>query len=546
MRSALARSFALSMGLACAATMARPVWATTPELRSSAPNGQSKLIKVPAAQSITARDIGAAAEVSFVNIGTTGAETGADGLETTLRFDGPLDGQAAEKIASLLPRWIAYATPGYDSLLIRTRRKAAFGVTRNDEGFVLRISWAADPGDVARDNLQRLRLLTMTGETTRARAILNDLRRLKTDANTLDRAEAELLVAERDRRAALRKYEELESANPGDLGLRRSASSLRRDLSDYVETEVLRQSVEDGDVQTRVALRGRADIGPASSMSAEISTVHLDDDIALRSDGTIIAYDGAKTKLRASYDVDSGGGVAWSAILYAGAPGMGAGGEIGWRRASHELVLRASYNEPFFSFVESIVNDGVRHQVEASLLLRGARHWSAGATAAYNRYDLNNVDSAATTLAIDGFARYETPLDDRVTLIFSYALDAEYVGSVAVRTDALSAAFQPLPLSDREVHSLGVGLYAEWERGFSADAIVGYSYDRYAEGGAFARANLNYDVSDRWRAFANASYAQVNSRGTGGGAVTAGGVGLTYRFGGPGAVFRDANAGAGS
>jgi hypothetical protein len=75
--------------------------------------------------------------------------------------------------------------------------------------------------------------------------------------------------------------------------------------------------------------------------------------------------------------------------------------------------------------------------------------------------------------------------------------------------------------------------------------MAGYAYDRYAEGGAFARASLTYDVTDHWRAFANAAYTQVNARGTGGGAVTAGALGLTYLFGGPGQVLKSASQGYG-
>lgn len=547
MRTAIARLMVLSAGLACVAASPWPVYASTPELRASAGSGQPKLVRVKAPQTANVSETGAAAEITFENIGVTGAETGAGDLEVTLRFDGPLDAAMAEGATAKLPRWIAFATPGYDSLLIRTRKKAAFGVTQTATGFVLRISWAADPASAGRDNLQRLRLLTMTGETARARALIGDLRKLPAEGDQLDRAEAELLVAERDRRAALRLFDRLSSASPGDLGLRRSAAALRRDLSDRIEAEVSSQSVEDGDTQTRFTLRGRADAGPSSTLEASVETVQLTDDAVLRSDGAIVSVDTSKARLRAAYDVEAGGGVIWSAIVHAGAPGVGIGGEIAWRRGTRDIALRAAFNEPYFGFVESIANDGVRDVVEAGVTLRGSRQWSAGANLSYNRYGLDGIDSAATSVALDGFVRYETGIADRTTLIFAYVLDAEYVGDVAIRTDAFGAAFAPLPLSDREVHSLGIGLYSEWDGGLSLDAMAGYAYDRYAEGGLYARASLTYDVSDAWRMFANASYAEVNARSTGGGgAVTSGGAGIAYRFGGPGVVFGRARGEPGS
>jgi hypothetical protein len=546
MRTALARFVLVSIGLAGVSASQWQAFASTPELRTSSAAGQPKLVRVKAPQTASVSETGAAAEITFENIGVSGAETGAGDLEVTLRFDGPLDAAMAESAAAKLPRWIAFATPGYDSLLIRTRKKAAFGVTKTATGFVLRISWAADPASAGQENFQRLRLLTMTGETTRARALIDDLRKLPAEDDRLDRAEAELLVAERDRRAALRMYEKLSSANASDLGLRRSVLALRRDLSDYAEAEISHQSVEDGDTQTRIVLRGRADTGPASAVQASIENVQLNDDAVLKSDGEIVAFDGSRARLRAAYDVEAGGGVIWSAIVHAGAPGLGVGGEVAWRRGKYDIALRSAYNEPFFGFVESIFNDGVRDSIEASIGLRGARHWSAGASAGVNRYGLKGVDAAATSVAVDGFVRYETEIADRATLIFAYMLDAEYVGDVAIRTDAFGAAFAPLPLSDREVHSLGLGLYKEWDGGVSLDAMTGYADDRYAEGGLFARANVTYDLSDAWRMFANASYAEVNARGTGGGAVTTAGAGVTYRFGGPGVLFRRARGDSGS
>jgi hypothetical protein len=532
--------------IAVLAAHSRPVAASTPHLKSSMGQGKAQLKPIVALQSIRARDAGAAAEIFFENIGLSGAETGADDLEVTLRFDGPLDGAQTEKLAVSLPRWIAYATPGYDSLLIRTKKKAAFAVTREGTGVVVRIAWAADPGSAARENMQRLRYLTMTGETAKARALISDLRRLSPDPARLDRAEAELRIAERDLRGGLALYDQLASANPDDIGLRRSVAELRSQLSDVIEANLSRQSVEDGDTQTRAMLRGRAEVGPNSALRAEIETVTLSDDTVLRSDGAIIAFDETKARLRASYDVESNRGVIWSSVLHGAAHGVGLGGEIVWRGANREFALRSAYQEPFFGFVESIANDGSRSYVEASLQLRGSRAWSAGATIGYNIYDLNGVDEAATSAALDVFARYETPELEGATLVFAYALDAEYVGSVALRTDAFDVAFTPLPISDREVHSLGLGLNAGWDNGLTLDAMAGYSYDRYAEGGFFARASIDYALNDAWRAYMNASYAEVNARGTGGGAVTSGSLGLTYRFGAPGAAFGVAKQGNGS
>jgi hypothetical protein len=502
------------------------------------------LVPVKAPQSATVRATGAAATIAFANVGLVRAEPSADELEVTLRFDGAFDAKLADQIAAALPGWIAFATPGYDSLLIRTAKKAAFSVQASATGFDLRIAWAADPDAVIRHNAQTLRTLTAKGETVRARAMLSEMRRTAAPRSQMDRAEAELLIAERDPRAALRLYERISAAEPEDTGLRRQIVSLRHDLSDWIEAGVTHQSVKDGDDQTRYALRGRMGLTANSSAEIEFETVALTDDAVQRTDGTIGPADVSPVRLRAGLETDEGAGFLWGATLHLGDAGLGAGASAEWRGARQDLVLRAAYREPYFGLVESIADAGVRDSVEAIWRLRRGQFWRAELGLRYARYGLDGVDDAATAFGVQAGAAYDVPLGEDAFLTFAYGLDAEYVDSVAVLTDAFGATFMPLALIDREVHSLSLGVTTALTDALTAEALAGYAYDRYAEGGLFARAELAYDVSPAWAVAATASYAEVNARGTGGGAVTAAGLALRYRTGGPGSLWRPSKEGA--
>jgi hypothetical protein len=533
-----------AMGLACWA--AATAHAETPRLKPSLATAGKELIPVKAPQTARTRATGAAATITFSNIGLDRAEPSNDDLEVILRFDGPFDPKLADQITNALPEWIAFATPGYDSLLIRTKKKAAFSVDASPAGFDLRFAWAADPDAALRHNAQTLRTLTASGETHRARAMLQDMRRTSAPPAQLDRAEAELQLAERNPRRALQIYEHLASQEPDDAGLRKSIDALEYDLSDWVEAGLLHQSVKDGDTQTRYGLRGLAAISSHSSAEIEIETVALSDDAVLRTDGSIGPVDANPVRLRAALETDEGSGFLWTAAIHVGEPGLGVAAAAEWRGARQDVTLRASYNEPFFGFVEAIAGAGARDAIEATWRLRGAQHWRTELGARYVRYGLDGVEDAATALGVQAFAAYDIPVTDETIVTLGYGLDAEYVDSIAIVTDAFGTLFAPLPLLDREVHSLSAGIVAPVTAHVAFNAVAGYAYDRYAEGGIFARAGFDIDLTPAWALAAAASYAEINSRGTGGGAVSSAGLTLRYRTGGPGTMFGKAKRGGGA
>jgi hypothetical protein len=216
-----------------------------------------------------------------------------------------------------------------------------------------------------------------------------------------------------------------------------------------------------------------------------------------------------------------------------------------WRGARQDFALRASYNEPYFGFVEAIASAGTRDTAEAAWRIRGAQHWRSELSARYARYSLDGIDGAATAFGVQASTIYDIPVTDETIVTLGYGLDAEYADKLASIADAFGALFAPLPLLDREVHSISAGIAAQLTPEVAFNTVAGYSYDRYAEGGVFARAELDIDITPVWELAAAASYAEVNSRGTGGGAVSSAGLTLRYRTGGPGTMFGKSKRGGG-
>jgi hypothetical protein len=483
----------------------------------------------PSPQRVSAAATQAAAQIAFEGVKLLVAEPGGDEREVTLRFAQPLDARAVETLPQALPDWIEFATPGYDSLLIRTRKKAAYSVEQTPGGFVLRLAWTADAEELRGRNVQQLRYLTAAGETERARAVLADLRKARYDAKILDRAEADLLIVERDPRAAMAVYDRLAAAEPGDENVLAARAALRRTLGPEVGAALQIQQIEDGDRQTIATLRGRTGITPRTTLTAELRLNDLSDGAVLRPDGAIVAVSAIRQRLEAGVEVDEGGGQVWTPLLFASGAGPGVGLRYELRGPHGETILRAAINEPYWGAVEAVAFDGARDSVEAALRWRSRGPWYADLGLRLSRYRLDADANVAQTAALEAGVRYEHKPGGGLTYIFSYALDAEYVLDLETRTTGLGALYNPLPLADREVHMLTAGLFADLSEAFAIEGAAGYAYDRFGEGGIFARAGLIYQPDPLWRMSANASYAEVTSRGSGsgGGALVAAGVEVT-------------------
>lgn len=495
-------------------------------------------------QSIGTQTDGNAAYLHISGLTLNGSVPGEQALETVLNFTGAVDPKLAEGLNKSLPDWIEFASSGYDTLLIRTKRKAVFSVQDKAGGVTIRIAWAPLGPEEPRVRLVRLRYLNEVGETRKARAILGELRGTELDPAELLKAEGDILARERDPRAAQKAFDAAIALRPSNEGYAEARENLRKRYADQAGATVSHQSVEGGDRQWRAQVSARAAISDQETLLAVVESVDLETDSVLNPDCTVTPFSGIRSRFDVRYQFDYGGGEIIEGAVFAAESVAGVGLSYRWLWPDETLELRAAWQEPTFDLVESIVHKGARDSLSVSYEGEHGKRWFFNAGLRLNHYSVEAESSVATTVSVQAGIRYREQIDRSFALTFAYAVDADYVQALTILDHDPTMDLALLPIVDREVHSVSAGVLAEFERQWTLDAEAGYAIDRFAEGGVFGRARLAYLLMPTLEIAADASYTAVSSRGnaaalgsSNGGATTAAALSLLYTFDGPGSLL---------
>ncbi|MGH7583692.1 MAG: hypothetical protein ACREL5_10755, partial [Gemmatimonadales bacterium] len=150
-------------------------------------------------------------------------------------------------------------------------------------------------------------------------------------------------------------------------------------------------------------------------------------------------------------------------------------------------TLAGYYRQPIWDFIEEIVNDGYRSRVRIEHKC-ALFSWLDGRLAANgNWYGEEGISNAATTVSVDGNLNLKLPNLAAWSLV--YTLEAEYVTDQKTLTGPSDNAFQPLELTNREVHALTIDYSDSWAmsalggRTLAVEAYAGGGMDRYGKAG---------------------------------------------------------------
>jgi cellulose synthase operon protein C len=200
----------------------------------------------------------------------------------------------------------------------------------------------------------------------------------------------------------------------------------------------------------------------------------------------------------ASVQYETENGLRVEGDAYASDAGPGAGAAVIVPDSQGTTTVRLDLNRPYWEFAPSLADGGTRSRVEVTHETVLSPRLSASLTAALNRYNLRRISDAASSAAAQGRLTYRLLPHPQLSL--EYNLDAEYKLSVATRPAVDGAEFHPLPLVNREVHSVGMTVAGQPVRNLQATIAAGYAVDRFGGRAPFVSANLNYKGSGRFGA----------------------------------------------
>jgi hypothetical protein len=186
--------------------------------------------------------------------------------------------------------------------------------------------------------------------------------------------------------------------------------------------------------------------------------------------------------------------------------------------------LSAAYQEPFSDFTESLVFKGTRDQVKVGHKRRLNHDVTLEVGGAINRYGLSKKDNVAVTSKLNGTVSYAVPHVDKKISFFgkkdylslNYQLDSEYAHDRDVLLDSSGVAFNPLAISSREVHTLGLFMKNEIRQNWYAENFAGYALDRLGGSGVSLNGSVLYEYtkSKKVRLSASRSVSSENTDGT--------------------------------
>jgi len=468
--------------------------------------------------------------------------------EILLRFERALPGAAAQTWPDKLSAFgspFAYATPGFDSLLIVLDAPAEIAMRRGDSGrdtggapvFMIRIAApTAPPGQAGEEDsgavrvqIQQARLLWRQGKREEARTLLGTLEQRHPNHPGVLRTRADFEREAGDWRAAAERLERAIAQRPEDEGLSRARSELLRTQGSRIALETERQTLEDGDEQESLRLRGQVHITDRLTLVLRGERRRLEDEELLAPDGEIIDLDRTRMKGEIGLAWRHDWGLTTLSVL----PAEGSiGGHL-----SHEietgfgtLGFAADYRRPYWDLVEGLAFGATRDAATLSLRSSLLDGLSTEIEGRLGRYSYDTEDDAGRFVGFRAAVRYGRDLG------FAYggiglSVDGEYVDEVLVRQDPFGTDFTPLPLDDREVYAVDLGLSGRTFERLDWSVYGGYAYDRFANDGPFGGVTLAYRLSDALDLTLSASHSRVNGRGeSDGGALTRIGAGLVVHL----------------
>ncbi len=439
--------------------------------------------------------------------------------EVLLRLDQPVDPNLVKGLAEQMPEWLTSVIAGYDSLLFVGKPDVDLNFAHDAETSRLTLTRAiaqasaegGDPTDL-RLEILRARLKARTGETDEAR---EKLARLQTSNPENPDVLVELANIEESVgswRRASGLYERALGLDPERRDAAAAQRALDREFGEFVRVDTDYQKVHGGDDQVITVVSGRFLPTDALDVGFSLENRYLDDDQVLPANGVneSVSIQRQRGEIYVGGSPASGHRIEGAALGSASGPGASA--RYNYQTPDTSTTLTATWNRAYWELVEGIADDASQDRLSLRHEHQISRNWSGDAGLGFNRYGIDGIDTAATSVDISGSIRYRVPWE-AIGMSVGYSLNAQYVGTLATRRDVNGNAFNPLPLSDTEIHSLDVSLDGGFWDDWRYNVFGSLSYDRFGGFGPSVGCEVVHEVREDMAYGLRCGHSRVSGRG---------------------------------
>lgn len=418
------------------------------------------------------------------------------GREIILKFERPINAVEIGRITRGKFGWIAGVSTGFDTVLLLAGRDVSYTVSSDGNMVIVKLLMVEEGAKKENDASGKLRLallksrlLLETGREYEARRFLKELV-MKFPQNS------SVLVAcaniERNFGRfydAYRFYGRALKAAPENEDAKRGFARLKCEIAPRIRLSADLKKIKGRQREFILGVRATLFVDEDVVAGVEHFRNWLDAGSVFTLDGTKREYSGVRYK-SAFYIkkfFDNGSSVAWSLFPNEKDAGFGLTYELRDRRG--KTTFNAEIDRANWEYVEGIVNGAVRDMLQIGRQQR-FRRWFFTASTAVERFGVADERIIAGAYSAAGTARYLfSSAWPQVSL--GYGLDARYAHSVRKRTGAFGS-FMPLPVEDKEIHSVDIGYINLLQKTLRFEAYSGYAWDRFGSHGPLAGLLLAY------------------------------------------------------
>ncbi|MFQ5450556.1 MAG: tetratricopeptide repeat protein [Nitrospinaceae bacterium] len=451
------------------------------------------------------------------------------GRNLLLRFSRSLEAPQLDSLQGIVPEWIEYIQKGFDSLLFHTPGPSSFQVFSIGNRLVVQItqtaSREAQSGESIDAELLHLEssLLLQTNKFEAQARLTELLRENPEDPQIMvDLAEVEERL---DRwREAIDLYSCALRRKPGDKDILRSRSYLHGQYGPQIRLEQYYLDTSNEEVQRVTSVMARETFCRSYTVGVNFENRSLDDNtVRPRIDGSLGVFEGDRRRWGAF--VEKAHGFAFTRLSLLGQEGE-PGVSLSHRRQLPlgVLQLRGAYQEPYWDFLEGIVDQGTADRLQARWVYRGhspfigkyrgKNNFSGSLGFSLNRYGVDDDNDVAESVKILAEIRYHlsTLLEG---LSVGYSFDAEYVDLTESRLDTTGSNFNPLPIENTQVQTWEVSLSRFVTDQLRFDLTAGYLYDNRVDSkGPLVIFDLVYDTLSNLELGIKTEFSKSSFRGT--------------------------------
>jgi tetratricopeptide (TPR) repeat protein len=451
------------------------------------------------------------------------------GKNLILRFDAPIETPGIEQFGINIPVWIKNIKAGYDSLLIQTTQNSEFQIIKSKNRITVQIKrlplkkkTQSVEEDLELEHLEST-LLLQTNKFDAHSGITKLLQAHPDDPKFMaDLAEADSRLGRW--RQAIQHYGDAIRLEPDSVYLKQSHGYLRSQFGPQIRADQYYRDTSGAEVQSVSRMMVKQSFGPSYLVGVFFENRIVNDNLLRpRINGRLQVFKG--TRQRWNGYVEKAHEFATTRFSIVGQetqPGVG----LEHRRQLRlgELRLRGAYHEPYWGFVEGIIDEGTADRLQLRWVYEGdspvigkfksKNPFSAILGISANRYGVRDDDSIAESIKVLAEVHYQlNPLLQGLSV--GYQFSGEYVNLTETRIDNAGNNFNPLPLQNTQTHSWDISLINHITDHLRYDFSTGFKFDdRVSSKGPFASLELVYDSFSNLEVGVNAEFDQETIRGS--------------------------------